>query len=94
MTDVGSLYYDNATNQVIWDIGRLPISVAQATASFNISITPVEADRNKILVLSPGSTVTAMDTVTNAIISQTTKPKTTKLEDDDIAGLSNSGIVK
>jgi len=93
-TDVGSLYYDSANHQVIWGIGRLPISVAQATATFNVSITPQETDRNKILVLSPGATVSAMDTVTTAVINQSSRPKTTKLEDDDIAGLNNSGIVK
>ncbi|MFA6995048.1 MAG: hypothetical protein WC249_01410 [Patescibacteria group bacterium] len=91
---VGSLSYNNSNNQVVWEVGRLPVSVSQVEASFNISLTPTEENRNKILVLSPGSTVTAMDTVTMAEISQTTPAKTTKLEDDDIAGLSNSGIVK
>lgn len=94
ITGVGSLSYNNASHQVVWDIGRLPVSVAQVEASFNISITPIEENRNKILVLSPGSTVTAMDTVTTAVINQTTPAKTTKLEDDDIAGLNNSGIIK
>jgi hypothetical protein len=93
-TNVGNLYYDDASHSVIWEIGRLPVSVGSVAASFNISITPTAADRNKILVLSPGSTVSAMDSVTTATITKTASPKTTKLEDDDIAGLNNSGIVQ
>jgi len=90
----GSLSYDPTSRQVTWYVGRLPVSVYQTDAAFNITITPTENDRNKILVLSPGSVVTAVDTETKAAITQKTAPKTTKLEDDDIAGLNNSGIVQ
>ncbi|HBA36457.1 TPA: hypothetical protein DCZ15_01120 [Candidatus Falkowbacteria bacterium] len=93
-TNVGSLYYDAAGRQVIWEIGRLPVSVYRADAEFNISIAPTEADRDKILVLSPGSTVSATDTETKDVITLKTAPKTTKLEDDEIAGLNNSGRVQ
>lgn len=93
-TNVGNVYYDGSTRQVIWEIGRLPISVYRVGAEFSISVTPGEGDRNKILILSPGSVVTALDTETKASITKKTSSKTTKLEDDDIAGLSNSGIVQ
>jgi len=93
-TSVGNIYYDNNTHQVIWEIGRLPVSVYEARAEFSISITPGENDRNKILILSPGSTVTATDIETRDTISKKTEAKTTKLEDDDIAGLNNSGRVE
>jgi len=93
-TNVGSLYYDANSRQVIWEIGRLPVSVYRADAEFGISLMPSEADRNKILVLSAGSLVSATDTETLATISRQTTPKTTKLEDDDIAGLNNSGRVE
>ncbi|MFA6194448.1 MAG: hypothetical protein WC719_01710 [Patescibacteria group bacterium] len=93
-TNVGNIYYDNATRQVIWEIGRLPVSVYRVDAEFGISLTPSESDRNKILVLSPGATVSATDTETKETIVKKTSPKTTKLEDDDIAGLNNSGRVE
>jgi hypothetical protein len=93
-TNVGNIYYDGATRQVIWEIGRLPISAYRVDAEFGISITPADGDRNKILVLSPGSTVSAMDTETKETITKKTEAKTTKLEDDDIAGLTNSGRVE
>lgn len=91
-TSVGSIEYDNQENKVIWRIGRLPITVYQANAEFNISITPSETDRNKILVLLPGTTVSAVDNETQAVINKTGKAKTTKLEDDDIA--KSDGIVE
>jgi hypothetical protein len=93
-TNVGNLNYDEATRQVIWEIGRLPVSVYRVDAEFGISITPADSDRNKILVLSPGSTVSALDTETKDTITKKIGSKTTKLEDDDIAGLNNSGVVQ
>lgn len=93
-TNVGSLYYDNSSHQVIWEIGRLPVSVYRADAEFGISLAPAESDRNKILVLSPGALITATDTETLAVITKRTDAKTTKLEDDDIASLNNSGRIE
>ena len=93
-TNVGNISYDASSRQVIWEIGRLPVSVYRADAEFGISVTPIESDRNKILVLTTGSTVTATDTDTKNQIIKKTSPKTTKLEDDDIAGMSNSGRVQ
>lgn len=93
-TNVGNLSYDPTSRQVVWGIGRLPVSVYRADAQFNISITPAEADRDKILVLSPGSVITATDMETKETITKKTEAKTTKLEDDDIAGLNNSGKVQ
>ncbi len=90
---VGSVYYDESSRIVTWDIGRLPISVYRADAEFSISITPSESDRNKILVISSGSWARAIDSSTGASLQKQVKAKTTKLEDDEIAGLSNSGIV-
>jgi len=93
-TTVGNIYYDANTRQIIWEIGRLPVSVYRADAEFGISVTPLETDRNKILVLTSGATITATDTDTKNLITKKTSPKTTKLEDDDIAGMSNSGRVQ
>lgn len=93
-TNVGNISYDSVTRQIIWEIGRLPVSVYRADAEFGISLTPMESDRNKILVLSPGATVSATDTETKETITKKGIARTTKLEDDDIAGLNNSGRVE
>ena len=89
---VGSLNYDGQTNQVVWQIGRLPISVYKADAEFNISISPGESDRNKIMILLPGTNISALDNETGTQINKTLKTKTTKLEDDDMA--SSDGIIQ
>ena len=91
---VGSLYYNNSQHQVVWAIGRLPVSIGEVVSSFDISITPQEKDRNKILILSSGSKISAMDTVTTAMIYKSTGVETTKLEKDSLASLNNSGIVQ
>jgi hypothetical protein len=93
-TSIGTINYDSAANKIIWQIGRLPLTVYKADAEFSISITPQEGDRDKIIVLLPGSKVSAVDSETNANIERTTKAKTTRLEDDDIASMNNDGIIK
>ncbi|MDP2736393.1 MAG: hypothetical protein Q8O59_01255 [bacterium] len=89
---VGSLEYDSQTNQVVWHVGRLPVMVYKADAEFNISVSPNETDRNKIMIILPGTNITAVDSETNMQIDKTLKAKTTKLEDDNMA--SGDGIIQ
>lgn len=93
-TNVGSISYDEDNRVVNWRLGYLPLSVYRADAEFSIEITPTGEDYNKILVISPGSEARAVDAVTKAELVRTTNPKTSKLEDDEIASLSNSGKVE
>ena len=89
---VGTLRYQASDNAVIWNIGRLPITVYKTNAEFSISITPTAEDKNTIMVLLPETTATAVDTETEADISISAIGKTSKLEDDDIA--VGDGIVE
>ncbi|MDD5071609.1 MAG: hypothetical protein PHQ42_02635 [Patescibacteria group bacterium] len=93
-TSVGVIRYDSGSRKVTWEIGRLPITVYRADAEFNISITPAESDRNKIMVLLPEAAATAIDSETRGIVVSAAKAKTTKLEDDDIAGMNSDGRVE
>jgi hypothetical protein len=93
-TSVGTISYDGSTKTVTWQIGRLPITVFEASAEFNIGLTPTQDQQNKIVVLVSGSKVTATDTNTGASLEKDSLPKTTKLEDDSIAGMSSDGRVK
>ena len=90
----GELNFDSATHSVVWNIGTLPVSTYQAQANFNISVTPSESQRNSFLVLLKDSTVSANDSDTASLIEKKGNSKTTKLEDDDIANLNNSGLVE
>lgn len=91
--DTGSLIYDPNSRQITWEIGRLPLSARRAVAAFNISIQPGSDDLDKILILSPGTIAEALDIETQGKIIKNGSAKTTKLEDDDIANLNNSGQV-
>ena len=91
-SSVGEVSYDGGTNQVVWQIGRLPITVYKADAEFNLDITPGEADRNKLMIVLPGTSVTATDSETGMPINKTLKAKTSKLEDDNLA--SGDGVVR
>lgn len=82
---VGSISYDESARKIIWNIGRMPISVYKAEAEFSIAVTPSDADVDKILVLTPGALVSALDAETGETILKNGQAKTTKLEDDDIA---------
>ncbi|MHB8903486.1 MAG: hypothetical protein ACYC40_00045 [Patescibacteria group bacterium] len=91
---IGKLYFDNASHKIIWEIGNLPVSTYQANADFGISLTPIEGQRDKILIISQGSTVSATDNETKDLINKKIDSKTTKLEDDEMVGLDHSGLVQ
>lgn len=91
--EVGRMSYDQTNNQLIWEIGTLPTSKYELKSSFSVAVNPDNADLGKILVVSSGSLITAIDTETNSMIIKKTGPKTTRLEDDEIAAMNNSGIV-
>ncbi|MDO8261208.1 MAG: hypothetical protein Q7T50_07015, partial [Candidatus Magasanikbacteria bacterium] len=88
----GVMNYDSGTNEVLWHIGRLPSSINQAYGEFSIGITPGQNDLNKILILTPGSKVSALDAETGAEIGLSTKAQTTKLDGDEIG--AGDGIVQ
>lgn len=91
---LGSLSFDPGTRFVTWEIGDLPLSTYQAEAQFDLNIIPREDQRNTLLVILPGSTAQALDAETGIMLTASSKAKTTKLEDDEIAALSNSGLIQ
>lgn len=93
-TSWGSLNFDPGTRFVTWDLGDLPLSTYQAQAQFDLTLVPSEEQRNTLLVILPGSNAQALDAETGIILTASVNAKTTKLEDDDIAALSNSGVVQ
>lgn len=93
-TNIGNLIYNEEDNQIIWRIDNLALSTYRADAEFDLSFIPQEDDKNKILVISPGVNVYAKDTVSGGEIRFKTLPKTTRLEDDEIASYTNNGRVQ
>ncbi|HPT29595.1 MAG TPA: hypothetical protein PK526_01505 [bacterium] len=93
-TGLGSVYYDNNSRRVVWQIDKWENNKYQQTASFYISLTPRNEDQNKIMVISNGAAVSALDVDTQENINLKSQAKTTRLEDDDIASLNNDGRVE
>ena len=92
-TSVGNIEYKKEEHKIVWGIGDMPTTVYRTDAEFSISLTPKREDANKVMVLSPGGTVTATDVNTEATIEREEKPTTTKLKDDDIAEMSSDGRI-
>ncbi|MBD3248214.1 hypothetical protein GF382_02900 [Candidatus Falkowbacteria bacterium] len=93
-TSVGSVSYEEDGHKIVWQIGRLPITVYRSDAEFSLAFTPKESDKNKVVVLTTGAEVVAKDADTGDDITRKTLPKTTKLEDDEIASMSSDGRVR
>lgn len=88
----GEISYSSESNQVVWRIGRLPVTVYKADAEFNLNLTPAPADRNTIKIILPGTKLEAVDNVTGMPINKTLPAKTSKLADDNMA--SGDGVVQ
>lgn len=91
-SNIGNLRYESGPHRVVWEIDHLPIHAQQPIAEFNISITPIQANLNQIMILLQGSRIVANDSITDDEITQINKVKTTKLEDDVM--IDNSGVVQ
>ncbi len=92
--DAGNLSYDINNNKIVFTISRWPIGIDKVEVNFSVSIIPTEAEYNRIIILSPGSFLSAIDDKTRAVINKKTEVKTSKLEDDPIANFSSDGRVK
>ena len=78
--------------KLIWDIGRLPLSVPVVKAEFSIALKPKASNYNKLMILVSDTTLTGQDSQTSFPITKELKAQTTKLEKDDIA--DTDGIVQ
>jgi len=83
------------TREVRWTLNRLPAgagtSFMKPEATFEVAITPITSDVNKILVLTKTVTATARDVSSGADLISTAKFITTELDND--LGAQGKGIV-
>lgn len=76
--------FKNQDNEIIWQISRIPASVNEATAEFEISLTPKPEDVSKILTLLQDIKLTATDAQTKGQIYLTVHGITTNLDSDPL----------
>ena len=90
-----AITFNPNTREVRWTLNRLPAgagaSFAKPEASFEVAVTPLATDANKILVLTKTSTATARDTSSGADLIATAKFITTEIDND--LGAQGKGIV-
>lgn len=82
----------NQSNEVVWQISRIPNTIDKSTAELEISITPKQENIDKILTILPEINLQATDTVTNSRIDKNTPGLTTNLEGDPLA--EGKGLVQ
>lgn len=80
----GSMYYDVATRQVVWEIQNMPKTTPELTAEFSVNVRPLTSQKNQIIVLLAPAEAEAIDAVTGVQVKRQAKVKTSKLEDDTI----------
>ncbi len=90
----GNINFDPLENKVFFSLSRWPLGIESVEVDFLVSIIPTNNEYNKIVVLSSGSSLEALDTETNDLVKLSTEVKTTKLEDDSIAAFDNDGRVR
>ena len=95
VTAGAAVTFNPNTREVRWTLNRLPAgagtSFTRPEASFEVAITPIPSDANKILVLTKTATATARDISSGADLISTAKFITTELDND--LGAQGKGIV-
>jgi len=76
--------FKNPSNEIVWQISRVPTSIKEVTADFEISLTPRPEDAHKILTLIQEITVIATDAQTKGQIDLSASGITTNLESDPL----------
>lgn len=89
-TDIGTIAYKK--DVITWTIPKLPTSIPEVSAWFDVSVKPTASDVDTSMSLASSSTINAKDAVTSQPIAKTTDALTTNLVMDEFA--SGKGTVK
>lgn len=87
----GALDFDETGRKVTWRLNRMPTSVPEVIASFEVELTPVSEDIGKILDLTGDNRFEAFDKDVGAVILKTQPAVGTDLIGDEDA--SGKGVV-
>jgi len=95
--DRGRLYYDQASNEVVWDLGHVPAWVgrnqAVYEAVFSISLWPTTDQVGKVVPILNETIFTAKDTFTENILTSQQNYISSDLPDDPNIGYGQ-GIIQ
>jgi hypothetical protein len=88
----GDLKFDEATREIAWTLNRIPLDIKELEVNFEITVTPAEAEKGKLLTLILDTSLAVGDKSTGGTISKSGGVLTTNLDGDQMA--EGKGIVK
>lgn len=88
----GTIAFNPTTREVRWEIPRMPISIPELNASFEVAVTPTEAQRGNLLLLLGVTRVEVQDTIVQAPFSTDTPSISSSLDSDPFA--RGKGVVQ
>lgn len=87
----GDVGYDPEKKLVTWEVNRMPADVGDLLASFDVILSPSEADVGRFASLLGETRLEFTDTALNESILRTSPALTTELPDDALA--KKKGVV-
>lgn len=88
----GTVTYDEKSRTVIWSLNRLPAEIDEATANFNLQLTPTLADVGRFADVLGAVQLQATDAEISEPIIRNTPAMTTDLQNDE--GAKGKGVVR
>lgn len=82
VSGAGTIVFDQDTRRVVWSVNRVPATVGEVTASFEVAVTPGEGDMGSEMVLTEAATLSGKDAVTQKSLTRSAAKTTTALEGD------------
>ena len=92
ISDAGEVAYDQASRTVTWSLNRMPEDVKDASAEFDVALTPSEADADRFAQILNETRFEATDNALAQPVLRTWPALTTDLENDD--GARGKGVVR
>ncbi|HBK34677.1 hypothetical protein A2239_00720 [Candidatus Uhrbacteria bacterium RIFOXYA2_FULL_40_9] len=89
--DIGTLTYNPVTRMVTWSIDSLPKTIPEASAFFEVGVTPSLTDVGNFIKLTNQTFLSATDTMTQSALTQTINFQSSDLSDDPFS--EESGVV-
>lgn len=83
--DAGEMRFDAAAEKIIWTLNWLPVSIKELAVSFDVALTPEEAQIGKLPTIVDATILEATDRVTGASVLLSRPPITTGLDGDEFA---------
>lgn len=91
-TQTGKLSYNPDNREIRWEIERLPITQTEASAQFEVSVTPNAENQSNLLLLLGVTRAQALDTISQINFSSDAPSVSSSLETDPLG--KGKGVVE